>query len=92
MSWRLRSRPDLTARLSKSTAWMWTLRRRRRNREKPKTASRETQRRSQADAVHDRDQEIADLRERGESLVARICLAEGDAQRLGIDPVELWKP
>ena len=53
---------------------------------------RETRRRSQADAVQDRDQVIADLRQRGERLVARICLAEGNAQRLGIDPVELWKP
>lgn len=53
---------------------------------------RETQRRSQADAVRDRDQVIADLRQRCERLVARICLAEGNAQRLGIDPVELWKP
>lgn len=53
---------------------------------------RETQRRSQADALHDRDQEISALRQRCESLVARICIAEGNAQRLGIDPVELWKP
>jgi len=53
---------------------------------------REAQRRSQADALHDRDQEIATLRQRCECLVARICIAEGNAQRLGIDPVELWKP
>ena len=53
---------------------------------------RETQRRSQADALHDRDLEISALRQRCESLVARICIAEGNAQRLGIDPVELWKP
>ncbi len=53
---------------------------------------RETARRSQADAMHDRDQEIADLQRRCEGLVARICLAEGNAQRLGIDPVELWRP
>jgi hypothetical protein len=53
---------------------------------------REAARRSQADALHDRDQEIADLRRRCEDLVARICLSEGNAQRLGIDPVELWRP
>lgn len=50
------------------------------------------QRRSQADALHVRDEEIATLRQRCEGLVARICIAEGNAQRLGIDPVELWKP
>lgn len=53
---------------------------------------REMQRRSQADAIGNRDQEIAALRIRCEALVARICLAEGNAQRLGIDPIELWKP
>lgn len=53
---------------------------------------RETARRSQADSLRDRDREIAALRARCEGLVARICLAEGNAQRLGIDPVELWKP
>jgi hypothetical protein len=53
---------------------------------------RETGRRSQADSLRDRDHEIAALRGRCEGLVARICLAEGNAQRLGIDPVELWKP
>jgi hypothetical protein len=52
---------------------------------------RETTRRSQADSLRDRDHEIAALRARCEGLVARICLAEGNAQRLGIDPVELWK-
>lgn len=51
-----------------------------------------TPQRSQADALHDRDEEIATLRQRCEGLVARICIAEGNAQRLGIDPVELWKP
>ena len=50
------------------------------------------QRRSHADALHDRDQEIALLRQRCEGLVAQICLAEGNAQRLAIDPIELWKP
>ena len=57
-----------------------------------KPAPRETERRSHADAIRDRDQEIEALRNRCEALVARICIAEGNAQRLGIDPVELWKP
>jgi hypothetical protein len=57
-----------------------------------KPSPRETERRSQADALRDRDQDIAILRTRCEGLVAQICLAEGNAQRLGIDPVELWKP
>jgi hypothetical protein len=57
-----------------------------------KPTLRETQRRSQSDAIRDRDQEIEALRHRCEALVARICIAEGNAQRLGIDPVELWKP
>jgi hypothetical protein len=53
---------------------------------------REFTQRSQADALRNRDNEIAVLRARCEGLVARICIAEGNAQRLGIDPVELWKP
>jgi hypothetical protein len=57
-----------------------------------KLSLRETARRSQADSLVARDHEIAALRARCEGLVARICLAEGNAQRLGIDPVELWKP
>lgn len=57
-----------------------------------KLSLRETARRSQADSLLARDHEIASLRARCEGLVARICLAEGNAQRLGIDPVELWKP
>jgi DnaJ-domain-containing protein 1 len=56
-----------------------------------KLSLRETARRSQADSLRDRDHEIAALRARCEGLVARICLAEGNAQRLGIDAVELWK-
>jgi hypothetical protein len=51
-----------------------------------------TPRRSQADALRDRDEEIATLRQRCEGLIAQICIAEGNAQRLGIDPIELWKP
>lgn len=57
-----------------------------------KLSLRETARRSQADSLRDRDHEIVALRARCEGLVARICLVEGNAQRLGIDPVELWKP
>jgi hypothetical protein len=57
-----------------------------------KSSPREIAQRSQADALRSRDNEIAALRARCEGLVARICIAEGNAQRLGIDPVELWKP
>jgi hypothetical protein len=57
-----------------------------------KFSARETARRSQSDALSDRDREIAELRQRCEGLIARICIAEGNAQRLGIDPVELWRP
>jgi hypothetical protein len=57
-----------------------------------KQSPREAARRSHAEALNDRDQEIAALRQRCEGLIARVCLAEGNAQRLGIDPVELWKP
>jgi len=57
-----------------------------------KASSREIAQRSQADALRNRDHEIATLRARCEGLVARICIAEGNAQRLGIDPIELWKP
>lgn len=39
-----------------------------------------------------RDTEIALLRGRCESLILQIAKAEGNAQRLGIDPAELWKP
>ena len=57
-----------------------------------KISAREAQQHSHADALRTRDQEISELRHRCEELVARICLAEGNAQRIGIDPVELWKP
>jgi hypothetical protein len=56
-----------------------------------KASPREVTQRSQADALRGRDNEIAVLRARCEDLIARICIAEGNAQRLGIDPVELWK-
>ena len=57
-----------------------------------KSSPREIAQRSQADVLRSRDNEIAALRARCEGLVARLCIAEGNAQRLGIDPVELWKP
>jgi hypothetical protein len=52
----------------------------------------DSERRSYADKLHQRDSEIEALRQRCEALVSRVCLAEGNAQRLGIDPTELWKP
>lgn len=39
--------------------------------------------------LRDRDEE---WRKRCEALVAKCCLAEGNAKRLGLDPMELWKP
>jgi len=45
-----------------------------------------------SDTLAKRDEEIRVLRQRTEALVGRIALAEGNAQRLGIDPAELWKP
>jgi hypothetical protein len=57
-----------------------------------KASPRSAPPRSPADSLRDRDQEIASLQIRCEGLVARICIAEGNAQRLGIDPAELWKP
>ena len=55
-------------------------------------SARESERRNHADTLHERDCEIEAMRRRCEALVARVCLAEGNAQRLGIDPTELWKP
>jgi hypothetical protein len=57
-----------------------------------KLSPRELERRSMKDMLRDRDQEINAMRHRCEALIARVCLAEGNAQRLGIDPTELWKP
>lgn len=57
-----------------------------------KLSPQQEQRRSHTDALHQRDHEITLLRQKCEGLVAQICLAEGNAQRLGIDPAELWKP
>ncbi len=57
-----------------------------------KLSPREIERRSYADMVRDRDNEIAAMRRRCEELIGRICLAEGNAQRLGLDPEQLWEP
>jgi len=57
-----------------------------------KLSPKEMERRSHTDMLRARDLEIEAMRRRCEALVARICLAEGNAQRLGIDPTELWKP
>ncbi len=57
-----------------------------------KLSPKEIERRSMSDMLRDRDQEIEAMRRRCEALIARVCLAEGNAQRLGIDPAELWKP
>jgi hypothetical protein len=53
---------------------------------------KEVKQRSIENMLMARDQEIAAMRQRCEALIARVCLAEGNAQRLGIDPAELWKP
>lgn len=53
---------------------------------------KEMEQRSRTDMLRARDLEIEAMRRRCEALVARVCLAEGNAQRLGIDPTELWKP
>lgn len=57
-----------------------------------KLSSKEIERRSNQAALRARDKEIEAMRQRCEALIARVCLAEGNAQRLGIDPIELWKP
>jgi hypothetical protein len=57
-----------------------------------KLSPKEIERRSMNDMLRDRDLEIDAMRRRCEALIARVCLAEGNAQRLRIDPVELWKP
>jgi hypothetical protein len=51
-----------------------------------------SKRHPQDDMLCERNDEIVRMRERCEVLIARICMAEGNAQRLGIDPAELWKP
>jgi hypothetical protein len=50
---------------------------------------RATESRSMHDLMRDREEE---WRKRCEALVAKCCLAEGNAKRVGLDPLELWKP
>lgn len=57
-----------------------------------KLSPRQREHRSSMDLLRERDQEIESMRRRCEALIAQIALAEGNAQRLGIDPAELWKP
>lgn len=47
-------------------------------------------RRTNTEQLRIRDEEIAGMRKRCEALVGQICIAEGNAKRLGIDPKELW--
>lgn len=49
-------------------------------------------RRDAADRLKAKDAELESLRRRGEALAARLALVEGNAQRLGIDPSELYRP
>lgn len=58
----------------------------------PKVSRREAEREAFKVKLQQRDQEILQMRGRCEALIAQVCLAEGNAQRLGIDPAELWKP
>jgi hypothetical protein len=60
--------------------------------QKGKPSPKELKRRSDSDLLRQRDEEITAMRQRCEELIARVCLAEGNAQRLGIDPIELWQP
>ena len=57
-----------------------------------KTSARESQQRGYTEILRERNCEIEAMRRRCEALVAQVCLAEGNAQRLGIDPTDLWKP
>jgi hypothetical protein len=57
-----------------------------------KISARESGRRSYIKKLGERNCEIDAMRRRCEALLVRVCLAEGNAQRLGIDPAELWKP
>ena len=59
---------------------------------KGKMSARESGLRSYPGILHQRNCEIEAMRRRSEALLARVCIAEGNAQRLGIDPTELWKP
>ena len=57
-----------------------------------KLSPKELKRRSYTDMLRARDEDAALMRGRCEALIKRVCLAEGNAQRLAIDPEELWKP
>jgi hypothetical protein len=49
----------------------------------------------QADAgvqIKDLQHDLARAVQANEALLAQIALAEGNAQRLGLDPSELWRP
>jgi hypothetical protein len=50
------------------------------------------ERKTISDHLGERDSKIAQLERANELLVARIALAEANAQRLSIDPAELWRP
>lgn len=50
------------------------------------------ERKAISDRLADRDARIAQLERASELLLARIVLVEANAQRLSIDPAELWKP
>jgi hypothetical protein len=49
-------------------------------------------RRDAADRLTEKDAELEAFRRRGEALAARLALVEGNAQRLNIDPSELYRP
>ena len=53
---------------------------------------KEVERRSIQNRLRAQAQETEAMRRRCEALIERVCLAEGNAQRIGIDPAELWKP
>jgi hypothetical protein len=57
-----------------------------------KPSPKEIEQRSIQNRLRARDEEIVSMRLRCEALIERACLAEGNAQRLGVDPAELWKP
>ena len=50
------------------------------------------ERKAVSDQLAERNARIAQLQRANELLVARIALAEANAQRLSIDPAELWQP
>lgn len=47
---------------------------------------------AQDHAVAEAKEEALRLRRQISGLLCRILMAEGNAQRLGVDPAELWKP